>query len=195
MNYQPLKTFLFLPEEKRQGLINYSYMEFAEHSFKGASLSKIIRHAGIAKGSFYQYFRDKKHLYLYLIESSLDEKFKKLEIQNSKSDDLFDFLRSIGQSKSLSNTKQGWFMLKASSDHSFSEVQELINYHTDVFFQDLIERNKARLNPNLKPGVIIFMLTTLFNQFGYYLLTLEKLSEKEAAYKSFIEIIEKGVRR
>uniref|UniRef100_UPI00366B4B3A TetR/AcrR family transcriptional regulator n=1 Tax=Phytohabitans flavus TaxID=1076124 RepID=UPI00366B4B3A len=42
--------------------------EFARAPFNDASISHIIKDAGIPRGSYYQYFDDKADLYFYLLE-------------------------------------------------------------------------------------------------------------------------------
>ncbi len=64
----PLPTFFNLPEEKRQKILDCAIAEFARHDYNSASISKIVARAGIAKGSLYQYFRDKSDLYHYLFQ-------------------------------------------------------------------------------------------------------------------------------
>ena len=61
-------TFARLPAARRDLVVRHAIAEFAERSFAEASLSRIARRAGIAKGSFYQYFDDKLDLYRYLVE-------------------------------------------------------------------------------------------------------------------------------
>lgn len=63
----PTQTFFDLPAPKRVRIVEEAITEFSEHSFKAASLSAIVRRLGIAKGSIYQYFRDKEELYRWLI--------------------------------------------------------------------------------------------------------------------------------
>lgn len=63
----PKPTFLNLPADKRQHIFHHSLQEFARHPYERASLSEIVSRAGIAKGSMYQYFADKKDLYKYVI--------------------------------------------------------------------------------------------------------------------------------
>jgi len=53
-----------------------AFNEFSKRSYEEAKLSNIIREANIPRGSFYQYFKDKKDLYLYVFELV---KIKKLE--------------------------------------------------------------------------------------------------------------------
>lgn len=61
------ETFLRLPEEKKKRFLDAAWAEFTRVSFADASINQIVRHAGIARGSFYQYFKDKDDLMTYLI--------------------------------------------------------------------------------------------------------------------------------
>lgn len=63
----PTKTFFNLPEEKRQKLLEAIHEEFSRVPFNEVSINRIIRMAGIPRGSFYQYFEDKKDLLQYLL--------------------------------------------------------------------------------------------------------------------------------
>lgn len=63
----PKTTFLNLPEDRRNTLVERALDEFAAHPFHEASLSRIVARAGIAKGSVYQYFDDKLDLYRWLL--------------------------------------------------------------------------------------------------------------------------------
>ena len=64
----PKQTFLNLPEEKRQRFIDTAIEEFALNDYQNASITTMVKKMGIAKGSVYQYFENKKDLYYYLIE-------------------------------------------------------------------------------------------------------------------------------
>jgi len=64
----PLKTFTNLPEARRKEIFAACMEEFVQNGFQGASLSRIIRRLGLAKGSFYRYFESKRSLYADLIE-------------------------------------------------------------------------------------------------------------------------------
>lgn len=71
----PSKTFLNLPKEKKVRFIKASLIEFSNHSLKEASINRIIKSCDIARGSFYQYFKDINDLYNYIFDIS----FEKLE--------------------------------------------------------------------------------------------------------------------
>ncbi|MCP4165936.1 MAG: TetR/AcrR family transcriptional regulator [Chloroflexi bacterium] len=64
----PKQTFLNLPAAKREQILDVIIDEFAENDYANVSISRIVARAGIAKGSFYQYFEDKNDLYGYLFD-------------------------------------------------------------------------------------------------------------------------------
>jgi AcrR family transcriptional regulator len=64
----PNQTFFNLPENKRDVIVKVAIDEFATKDYNSVSISRIARESNIAKGSFYQYFLDKKDLYLYLLD-------------------------------------------------------------------------------------------------------------------------------
>lgn len=70
----PHSTFFNLPEEKRERILENAIDEFAEMGYTKASISRIVQKSKIAKGSFYQYFEDKKDLYKYLIDRTGEQK-------------------------------------------------------------------------------------------------------------------------
>lgn len=65
------ETFLRLPEEKRIRFVNAAWEEFLRVPFEEASINKIVLKARIPRGSFYQYFSDKKELFYYLLGDML----------------------------------------------------------------------------------------------------------------------------
>ena len=72
----PKTTFNNLGKEKQDRIITAAISEFSKRSFEEAKLSNIIKDSQIPRGSFYQYFTDKKDLYLHIFEII---KIKKLE--------------------------------------------------------------------------------------------------------------------
>src|SRR5512145_202657 len=70
----PKQTFLNLPEEKRQAVVNAAVDEFADYGFEASSINRIVANSGISKGSFYQYFEDKMDVFRYLMDMLANEK-------------------------------------------------------------------------------------------------------------------------
>jgi TetR/AcrR family transcriptional regulator len=92
----PRETFLNLPPAKRERFLQVAIDEFAENDYHQASITRICRDAGIAKGSFYQYFADKKELYLYLLDVAVQEKRNLLgQMRPPEGADIFATLRWV----------------------------------------------------------------------------------------------------
>ncbi|MCQ2969503.1 MAG: TetR/AcrR family transcriptional regulator, partial [Clostridium sp.] len=87
----PTNTFFNLSTEKKDNIINAAKSEFLEYSFHDASINRIIKDAGIARGSFYMYFENKEDLFLYILdgyrEEALSEMLKGL---NGNKCDIFE---------------------------------------------------------------------------------------------------------
>jgi AcrR family transcriptional regulator len=72
----PKQTFLNLPEEKRQVVVEAAIDEFASYGFEASSINRIVSNSGISKGSFYQYFEDKMDVFRYLMDLLANEKWE-----------------------------------------------------------------------------------------------------------------------
>lgn len=69
----PSATFLHLPQEKQDRLLEAATREFSRRPFSEASINQIIRDAGIPRGSFYMYFTDKEELFRYVMSGYVDQ--------------------------------------------------------------------------------------------------------------------------
>lgn len=76
----PTDRFQNLPMEKKKVILKAAIKEFVRVPFEKTSINKIIQNAGISRGSFYTYFKDKNDVLGYIFEVAS----KKL--QNSWSD-------------------------------------------------------------------------------------------------------------
>lgn len=72
----PTNTFMNLSEEKKKRIIDAAIEVFSKEYYSSIKLSDIIRKAKIPRGSFYQYFEDKKDLYVYVFSIIAQEKMK-----------------------------------------------------------------------------------------------------------------------
>lgn len=62
----PKETFFNLKMEKQQRIFQAALHEIAENGYDKASVTRIVKDAGIATGSFYQYFTDLEDLFVYV---------------------------------------------------------------------------------------------------------------------------------
>ena len=81
------KTFLNLAEEKQKQVLETAIEEFSEKGYEGASINMIVSKLGIAKGSIYQYFTNKKSLFLYIFDYAVEVVRKTLKQVKSETRD------------------------------------------------------------------------------------------------------------
>lgn len=87
----PTKLFLELNEEKRAKIIGASMAEFAQCGYANGSTNRIVRNAGISKGSLFKYFQNKDELYFYILDAAVQELTVSLEREvYAYSRDLFE---------------------------------------------------------------------------------------------------------
>lgn len=98
--YVPKDTFLNLPKEKRDRIIDAAISEFEYNSYENSSINKIVEKSGISKGSLYQYFDDKKGLYKYIISLIIAEKMKYIStvMENPDQHDFFTLIHDMYKS-------------------------------------------------------------------------------------------------
>lgn len=87
----PTETFENLSEEKKLKIIEAAKKEFSRVQFEDTSIKNIVKEAGIARGSFYQYFNSKRDLLEYIIYENKQrlEKFIKKTLKDTNGD-IFD---------------------------------------------------------------------------------------------------------
>lgn len=83
----PTSTFNRLPRKKRLHFIEVATREFALNHYNDASISRIVRTLGIAKGSVYQYFENKADLYEYLVLAARNKLLEILKFVDQRGDE------------------------------------------------------------------------------------------------------------
>lgn len=93
----PKQTFFNLPDEKRNTIIDAAIDEFAEYGFESASINRIVANSGISKGSFYQYFEDKRDVFMHLLSVLEQEKMEYFKGKHPPSNnmDTFQYFRWV----------------------------------------------------------------------------------------------------
>ena len=92
----PTSTFFNLRPEKQERLLTAAAREFAAQPFHEASINSMIRAAGIPRGSFYMYFRDKEELFQYLVRESTEPLMLAFrELLTRSGGDLFDAIPGL----------------------------------------------------------------------------------------------------
>ena len=207
----PKGTFLNLPQEKKDKIMEVAIDEFAQSSFQNASINRIVENAGIAKGSFYQYFEDKSDVFKYILNISTEKKLTYLNHILDKIDEL-EFFQAIRELYigGLRFAQDHPKLLSISNDFVKNADAKL---KEEIFGSNIPKSNKVietliakgvkrgELDPNIDIEFTAFILTSLTISIGEYFI-------KEVMDKGDIEntdilplvdkmlkIFENGIRR
>jgi AcrR family transcriptional regulator len=94
----PKPTFFNLKEEKRSVLVEAAKKEFSRVSLYDASITNILKTAGIPRGSFYQYFENKEDAFFYLVGEHARKRFETfITLLKTHEGDLFEATRVMFQ--------------------------------------------------------------------------------------------------
>ena len=63
------EKFFSLPQERQQAILDAGFRVFSQNSYKHSPMQEIAAEAKISKALLFHYFRNKKELYLYLLEA------------------------------------------------------------------------------------------------------------------------------
>lgn len=204
----PKSTFFNLTEHKRQKITDLAIAEFASADYDTASISNIVKQAKIAKGSFYQYFEDKKDLYLYLVDAASAQRIefiaaaRNAEKPNGKKRTFFQELRWL-------------FDISTQFSLQYSQLTQLINraaygdspVKKDVFqhlqaaskkpIHDMVEQGIANgdLRADLDADLATFMILTAGDNLRYFIPETLGMDTKELTESVSIVLGMAGVNR
>lgn len=175
----PKETFFNLPEEKRAHITNIAIEEFAENEYADVSISRIVARAGIAKGSFYQYFEDKEDLHSYLLDLAVQKKWELfgLDRPDPQHIGVFRYLHKMTQASVLYQlTYPGLFKVgyRAVSRNIFpQEFYQRTQQEAHKFYLQLVAIGKEQgdIPPEIDDDLAAFIFNTVMFGLGQYLLS------------------------
>ncbi len=138
----PKQTFYNLSQEKQKKIIDAAKSEFSKNGFYDASINKIIKDAGIPRGSFYQYFETKEDLFLYLFGQCVEVFREDITAQmEQKEIDLFEFYLLIFEVGIKERVEEEWKQFFKTT---------VINMNMKLFHQLEKFMNEAEFVPPIK---------------------------------------------
>lgn len=194
----PKQTFFNLPEEKREKLIETAIEEFSKQSYKNASITKIAENAGVAKGSLYQYFEDKKDLYKYILDIAGDKKKEylmgwMLKLQHLGFVETIRELYIKGVEFAFENPKLAGIANNFMKETDVKFKEEILGVSiekSNLFFEQLIEsaKQKGEISPKIDTKVGAYIITNLNTAIIDYMLSY---MEYEAIFENKKELLDK----
>jgi AcrR family transcriptional regulator len=214
----PTSTFFNLPTNKREVIIKIAIAEFASHDYESASITHIVREAQIAKGSFYQYFADKKDLYLYLIDLVTQQKITFLQQAHPPQAprEFFRYLRwilSLSLEFDLCHPELSHILNRAIyGNMSFrADVLQRTQLASGKYLHQLVQQGMAQgdIDPSLDQDLIVFVISTLASRLRYFIpqklgISSEQLVQEsqpqldldavEQVFDDLVFVLEKGIK-
>ncbi len=170
-----LATFRQLPPDKQERVLDAALTEFAERGYQAASLNRLVAQAGIAKGSLYQYFPNKKGVFRHIFQFALGRVRDTLTAvkEETREENFFQRLEKsllAGVSFLRAHPRIFSLYLKIQFDKNVPFREELlagVRQNAAAYFASLVRRSRARgeLRPGLPEGAVLFLLDALFDRF------------------------------
>lgn len=200
----PKETFVNLKPHKKEKIIEATIKELSLHPYEHVNLANIIRDAGIARGSFYQYFTDKDDLYMFftmVISEKKSEFFK----------DIFDMTQDIPFLERFKKIYYRGFefataypeLVRAGYNMTQSSLfRESDLYQTSyesgiLFFESLIkeDQRKGRIRSSINARFLAEGILDYMNKMNldYYIHPTDSLDDIKLRTDAIIDILKKGI--
>ncbi len=208
----PKETFFNLPDEKRKRIESIAIDEFASDGYDQTTISAIVKKADIAKGSFYQYFDNKKDLFKHIMDIIGQEKlaFMSPILKNPEAHEFLTLIREVYLSAIRFGANRPKLLFIASelnnnkSHPVYKEFVEEGKKQSIDIFSHLIKLaiKREELRKDIDVHFLAFMISTMgFNLNEYY---FEYINDENLDYEDYsqkiidlvdkqIEILEKGI--
>lgn len=200
----PTETFMKLPEEKKNKILQAAKEEFTRVPFEQTSIKNIVEGAEIARGSFYQYFTSKEDLLQYMMKDDMDnlDNFIREKLQESKGNifeaylAIYDYMtKKAWKDKDLQFYKRLIENAKVVEDESsILRIPKNIKgpFHKEEFIR-LIDTSKLQIQNEEDLHIVIQMLylitrKALVNNFKY-----QSTEKARKEYLKMIDYLKNGV--
>jgi AcrR family transcriptional regulator len=185
--HMPKQTFLNLPEEKRNTVINAAIDEFAQYGLENGSTNRIVANSGISKGSFYQYFEDKQDVFMYLLTVLEREKMEYFKGKHppSMNMDTFQYFRWMikeGMEFNTSNPRLTQAITRVMIGegmyfgNTFADNRKKTLHGLKVMIDEAIERGEV--DPSVDVDLAVMVMETWSNTISTYVLN-EGMKQKD----------------
>lgn len=162
--------------EKRNKIIDAGYQLFCEKGYHNTNTAEIAKLAGVSTGIVYNYFKDKKDIFMYVIEA----------YENSITEPLYELLRKMEKPIDLdkavkiciTNLTQSHTMNKSVHEemqalsHTDKEIGELFcNYQSNIasYMVKLFKENGLQpTNAYEKAHLIVDIIENLIHEIVYH---------------------------
>jgi len=167
--------FKNLPEEKKNKIITAATEAFAENGYSSTSINSIVKKIGIAKGSIFNYFGDKKGLFIYIFNICIERVKDYLRQVREETNDknIFSRLEAILMAgvkfaENHPHIYRLYIRMTITSDVPLkNDLQLAIRKYAHEFLFELLEEanEKNELNNNIDIGMAVFVIESIMDKF------------------------------
>lgn len=191
----PTLTFHNLPEEKKEKLLQSALEEFTNYPLQEVSINRIVKKAGIPRGSFYMYFKDKEDLYAYTLKRHKDYFFTLVkDIFIKQKGDPFLAYPLIFQTLIQ-------FVSKMENQKLFQNVFSGMNFHVHdhIFLQQqrtettlLVLLDKSKVKEGMEKNLLCLLNDLLIKELIHTALLHIDLKTAQESFCEKLQIIQYG---
>lgn len=210
----PKRTFNRLDEDKKERIMRSAIEEFQINGFEKAKIETIAHRAEVAKGSIYQYFEDKKELFLYSVSWTLEYFMKIINRQTPLKDmDVYDYFLAGNRERyelikkeplllafSMSVTTGKYGSLAQEANHELYRIGE--DYELKLIANG---KKKGTIRSDLDDRVLLLFFQGVTEKFSSEILanvqnfkhepTEEEFGEIESLMKNMVSLLRQGMGR
>lgn len=212
----PKETFLNLGEEKQENVMRAAISKFSSLGYEKSNMGDIAKTAGVAKGSMYQYFENKKELFLYSIQWCIDllmKKYNKFISAPDKNINIFDYLYESSREIIVQMREEREaviFIQEVFLGRYKNVLDESMDYiwkASDQYVLDFIRQGKKNgyIREDIDDKLLCLYVTGVSFKFKEYIMNRAKsmgqeiidepFDEYEKEIKSMIELMKNGMGR
>ena len=210
----PKRTFNRLDDDKKERIMRAAIEEFQARGFENTKVEVIAQNAGVAKGSIYQYFDDKKELFLYSVTWAMEYFMKVIDRQTPLKDmDVCDYFLS-GSRERFELLKREPLLVAFSMDiftgkfgSLAQEASSELNRIGEEYELRLIANGKRKgtIRDDLNDGTLLLFLQGVTEKFNVEIMkkvksfdydpTDEQYREMEYLLKNMVSLLKQGMGR
>ena len=185
----PTKTFYRLRDEKQDAILRAAVHEFAKSGFTRTKISDVAQNAGISKGSVFQYFENKKELFIHCAKWGLEVFMKKLDEQMNIGDmDIYEYFEDnkaktelVREEGELASFMQVVMHEPGLLDESMKSMYDLGNIYTKKLIQN--GKRKGTVRSDIDDELLLCHFSAVTERFSqrWFKLYIGDISEEPGA--------------
>jgi AcrR family transcriptional regulator len=200
----PKDTFFNLNKEKQEKIMRTAVSEFSNNGFENANIGNIAKNASVAKGSMYQYFENKRELFLFSLQWSLElvmNKYGKYLVLTDDNINIFDYLyqsskdvwSQINDEREVIIFIQDVFLGKY--NHLTNESMKYIMKVSDEYILKIVQDGKRNgsIRTDIDDEIIALFITGVSTKIKERMMNRARAAGEDIVDESF-EMVEKDIK-